>query len=53
MRNHKQKELLSKACHQVDIRSAQIDLRKQYLSKLDHRVSSQEKNLHGLVEYAK
>ena len=37
----------------MDVRNVQIDLRKQYLSKLDNRVGDQQKNLRGLVEYAK
>lgn len=35
------------------MRNGQIDVRRQYLKKLDDRVISQEKNLKGLVEYAK
>lgn len=53
VKNHKSKELLSKACHQVDVRNSQIDIRRQYIKKLDNRVVAEEKNLHGLVAYAK
>ncbi len=53
MRNKARSELLNKACHQVDVQHTQIDMRKQYLSKLDDRVQSQEQNLHSLVSYAK
>lgn len=37
----------------MDVRNVQIDLRRQYLKKLDDRVGDSEKNLHGLVSYAK
>ena len=37
----------------MDVRNVQIDLRRQFLKKLDDRVGDSEKNLHGLVEYAK
>lgn len=53
MRNKARTELLNKACHQVDVQHTQIDMRRQYLGKLDDRVQDQEQNLHSLVSYAK
>ena len=53
MQNRTKSELLHKACNQVDVQHMQIDMRKQYLGKLDNRVQNQEQNVHGLVKYAK
>ncbi len=53
MQNRTKSELLHKACNQVDVQHMQIDMRKQYLGKLDVRVQNQEYNVHGLVQYAK
>ena len=48
-----QKEIVAKAAYSKDFGEMQIDLRRQYLQKLDDRDLSQEKNLKDLVLHAK
>jgi hypothetical protein len=44
--------LLSKAQREERVRTAQINIRKQYLGKLETRTDKEHKNLQGLLNYA-
>lgn len=53
MKSHSQTNLVAKANHERIFQEMRIDHRMQYLSKLEDRAGSQDKNLRGLVQYAK
>ena len=44
---------MAKAQHEKTFQEMRLDVRMQYLQKLEDRASSQDKNLQGLVAYAK
>ena len=50
---HSQQALVSKAQHEKIFQEARIDIRRQYVDKIDKRDIAQEKNIRGLVRYAK
>lgn len=53
MKNSNQTNLVAKAEHEKLFQFMKIDMREQFLSKLEDRDLSQDKNLRGLVAYAK
>lgn len=44
--------MLSKAQREERVRTAQINIRRQYLGKLETRTEKEHKNLQGLLNYA-
>ena len=53
MQSHSEKNLVAKAQHEKVFQEIRLDVREQYLDKLNERDYSQDKNLAGLVAYAK
>ena len=51
--NNNQQILVAKAEHEQTFQNVRIDVRKQFLSKIDSRDVAQEHNLKDLVKYAK
>ena len=50
---HSQQALVSKAQHEKIFQEARINIRRQYVDKIDQRDLAQEKNIRGLVRYSK
>ena len=53
MGSHNQQSLVAKAEHERIFQEARIDVRRQYVGKIEERDLAQEKNLRDLVKYAK
>lgn len=53
MSNKTQDDLLYKAQYQAEVQHHAIENRKQYLGKLEDKERNQERNIHGIVQYAK
>jgi len=53
MANKTQAELLYRGQHQENVQDITLNMRKAYLGKLEDKERNQERNIHGLVQYAK